>query len=350
MTVLTGLSAGQAWYSESVMLRLAVQFGGRRRFFEDRSSSVWVGRSPGNQVRLPNPRVMDRHVVFRERRGAVIVSPFGRSRVEIRGEVIRAPVVAGPDEPVGVGPYRVTARSLPDHHRGFVGRSTSVGTLAAEIGHPEKGVRRYRTRDGAWDVIVPEAVAPADWLARVAAGHAHGRPLRREELGRPAFAVPLADGIAAADVVAAATQGKIRLPTEALTVVVAELKRRLASLASPHGGVWPETVWFGVDGSVVLLPAGPEPDAVDPLVDAFFTPGRRAGAPPTADDDAHAVAVLARALDPDQKGPAWLFDASVRDAEAVRTMAAREGFDPAAHHLARVVRVARAVVEGEAGL
>jgi hypothetical protein len=324
------------------VLRVAVKRAGRCRIVEG-GEPLWVGADGDCDVRLEGRTVLARHASLHERRGEAIVTACGSARVVVRGEVIRAPVVVTGERDVGIAGYALRVAVVPDDRSSWVGRDTEVGRVVAEMGDRERGVRRYLTADGDWEIAEPLGAAGPSWWRRVEAAYPDGRAL---EGG--AFAAPRPAGRSAAELMYAVERGWLRLPAEALVVVAVRVLEDLERWGGVHGGVWPERVALGRRGEVRLLPPGPDPEPLAPLTDAFSSPARRLKGAESPADDRFALRTLLERLDPSGRRPAWLDPALAEGPFSILEHASRASLDATAQHVARVVRVLDAALDAEA--
>lgn len=300
------------------MLRVVTWSGGRCRIVESRRDEATVGADPGCDVRVRGFGVAARHLTLLARRGRVIACPAEAARLVRRGARVVAPVVLEPGEALAVGPHRVVGEARSEADCGWTEVETDVGEVELEVGDPEPGVRRYLTRDSAWEITVPDATPPEAWFRRLESAYPGGRRLAAPG---PAFAVPLPPGGSAAELVHAVTTGGLRIPVEALVVIAAQISARLEGWDAPHGALGPDRVWLTRRGDAIPLPPGPAPSLVG---------------------DRTALGALVARLDPDQRRPLWLDEALAGSSFSVVEAASRDNLDPAAHHLARVVAVLEA--------
>jgi len=322
------------------VLRVAVRHGGRGRVVEA-DDVVSVGADPSCGVQLLGRGVAPRHAVFFERRGRVVVRAAGRFRVLVDGVSIEAPVVLAPTGEVTVGDYALRPRV--GGGGSWVGAETEVGPVLRELDDPEAGARRYEA--SSFELVVPDRGGVERWRDQVLDFAPDARWIRHGEHGGLAWCLP--QGVTAAEVMAAVARGGLHVPVEAIVVVAARVVEDLRAWGDPHGSVWPERVHLSSTGDVRLGPPGPEPGWRPDAPERFLRPERRMGAPLEAADDRFALRGLIVALAGDARRVSWLLNALEGDGFSILERAARANLDPAAHHVARVVGVSKAMQGSE---
>lgn len=303
---------------------------------------VVIGSDPDADLVLDHPSVAPTHARLILRRGRVIIADLGHSPTGVtRGsDRLHAPVTLNPGGAVGVGDLRLEAWVGP----------VILHASAHEHECPDPGLRRFPDFGGARPgehLYLEPGVASASWEER-----ARAVALRE---GDHLFE-PLPPGLRWSRLERAVREGRVSLPTEALVVLAVELLSAYGPFArtfGPHGLIDGRRVHLGLDGSLRILLPGPVDHFRDPAQLEALAPERRYGLRPTHEADVYSLGVMLGALDPESRIPGLskvlpgllAEEPEGRRAElpwvveVLRAQAHQQGLDPAAHHLARAVRV-----------
>lgn len=324
-------------------IRVRLTWRGRSELVALPGPDVVVGSDPGCELVIDHRSVAGRHARLLLRRGRVIVADLGQSPTGITQgpDRLHAPVTLGPGQRVGVGDLSLEA---------WVGPPLSLG-LDTEVDCPDPGLRRFAIRvegqHGELLALEP-GVDPGPWWARAQA--------TVTPVGEQLFE-PLPLGLRLERLLSALDEGRVALPAEAYLVLAVGILSAFGPLHrhyGPHGLIDPRRIQLGLDGAVKLTLPGPVDHFRDPAQARFLAPERRYGLPKSHAADVYALGALLQTLRESGAhfpgwegfGPALLAEApeerptDLQPAiEALRQGAHAQGWDPAAHHLARAVRL-----------
>lgn len=352
------------------LVRLRVAYRGQAELHEVDGPDIEIGRDPSCRVSVDHSSVAHHHARILIRRNRLILTDLGQAKTGTsrNGERVLAPVALADGEAFTLGDVEFSARLVDVRDRGLRGREFSFGTVAAELESEDVRVRRYElwTPDGLraeLAVVQPEVPfeLARSWASRMSSTsrqEPHLAPLLSCEAidGRSALLEAVPAGLRVARLIAAAQEGLIGVPVEAMIVVLAHLADAVAALGTAigaHGAIDPAAVQLGLDGSISLLRPGPCPDDRS-LKDELVAPERRFSFEATPAGDAFALGKIGALLlsltdgcPPRMRAIcSWLAHAEPRRrpsdlatlASELRTAAMKDGLDPTFAHVARAVR------------
>ncbi|MBK6683630.1 MAG: FHA domain-containing protein [Deltaproteobacteria bacterium] len=324
-------------------IRVRLGWRGRTELVSLPGPDVIIGSDPGCDLVLDHRSVASQHARLLLRRGRLILADLGQSPTGVtRGpDRLHAPVTLGPGQRVGLGDLSVEV---------WVGPTLSLG-LDTEVDCPDPGLRRFATRvEGQYGELLAlePGVDPGPWSARARAS-ATG-------LGEHLFE-PLPPGLRLDRLLLALAEGRVALPAEAYLMLAVGILSAYGPLHrhfGAHGLIDPRRIQLGLDGAVRVVLPGPVDHFRDPAQGPFLAPERRYGLPKSHAADVYALgAVLQTLRESGAELPGWaswgpeLLAEAPEDrpldldpaVEQLRTGAHAQGWDPAAHHLARAVRL-----------